>query len=94
MRLLRDELYGVCFLHAGWEHELVSIYRIFLLHQLLDEGAGHVSWYSWIAMHQWACAQHWLGAVQSGQVGALKKLSDRYLLAPEQRFFHRGYPIA
>src|SRR5262249_47706658 len=63
------------------------------LHQLLNEGAAHVCWYSWVTIHQRACLQYWLSAVQSGHISALKEFPNRYLVTPAQRFFHGGYPV-
>jgi len=55
-----------------------------LLHQLLNERAGHVWTYPHVTMHQRAFVQHRLGTVQGGNVGALEESPDGDLITPEQ----------
>src|SRR5215813_6991941 len=64
------------------------------LHQLLDKGAGHARWHVRIMIYQRACIQYRLGAVQWGHVSAFEEFPNGYFLTPDQRPFHRGYPVS
>src|ERR1700739_4804439 len=51
-----------------------------LLHQLFNKQTSHVWW-------------HTRGAVERGNVGALKEFPDGNFVTPEQGFFHGSHPV-
>src|SRR5260370_5940880 len=63
------------------------------LHQLLYESTGYVPGYPRVSMCERTRIQHWLCSVQSRHIIAFEELPDWNLLAPKQRFSHRGHPV-
>src|SRR6185369_7559765 len=64
-----------------------------VLHQFLNERAGHVGRNPHVATYEGAFVQYGLSTVQGRNIGALEESPDRDLITPEERFFHRGHPI-
>src|SRR5712692_6909506 len=64
------------------------------LHQFFNERAGHIGRHPRVALDKRSFIQYRLGPVQRRNVGALEEFSDGNLIAPEQRFLHRGRPIS
>src|SRR6266849_5121090 len=64
------------------------------LHQFFNERAGHIGRHPRVALDKRSFIQYRLGPVQRRNVGALEEFSDGNLIAPKQRFLHRGHPVS